>query len=65
MEIKTNLIKEEYSDSDGYWIYLLSGYQCDEMHTIHENSKTKAYRKLRDVQICNCKQCVIKLKGEL
>lgn len=52
-----DLIRDEYRDSDGYWITLIHGYQYDGRHTIHESTKRDALACLRDVETCQCEQC--------
>lgn len=54
---KRHLVKEEWSDSDGYWIALIDGWMnafdpwC---HCIHEDTKAEAYSVLRAVIRCDC-----------
>jgi hypothetical protein len=57
---RTDLIAEEYRDSDGYWIYLVPGYACGDdsgTHGIVENTKTAARARLGSVVICDCDDC--------
>lgn len=54
----TDLIQEEYRDSDGYWIYLKNGWRIrGDAHGIVENSKREARAKLADAIPCNCAEC--------
>jgi hypothetical protein len=61
MRIKrTDLIKEEYRDSDGYWIYLKPGWQCGDdrgTHGITEYTKRDARGRLSQVIPCDCADC--------
>lgn len=46
------------ADEDGYWIYLNKGFWMPgDCHTIHEDSKTQAIKRLREVQPCPCNIC--------
>lgn len=45
-------------DADGYWIHLRRGFQCHGDHSIVENTKRAAERKLEDVKPCLCAECV-------
>ena len=44
-------------DSDGFWIYLRSGYsRCGE-HAIVEDTRKEAFARLKDVHQCACLEC--------
>jgi hypothetical protein len=52
------MVEEEERDQDGYWIYLKPGFWMPgDCHTIHEDTKTEARRRLREVVPCPCKDC--------
>lgn len=54
------LIAEEYRDVDGYWIYLIPGWQNGldpGTHGIVEDTKRRAYAVLTAVIPCSCKDC--------
>jgi hypothetical protein len=56
----TDMIQEEYRDSDGYWIYLKPGYMCGDdpgTHGIIEDTKRAARSRLASVVPCNCADC--------
>jgi len=62
---KTDLIQEEYRDSDGYWIYLKPGWQNGldpGTHGIVEDTKTRARAALSSVKPCDCAECLQLLK---
>jgi len=60
MRARATKIQEQYRDSDGYWVYLLPGYQdrynpgC---HTIVEDTKRDALGKAKDAIPCDCADC--------
>lgn len=55
---QTDLIEEEYRDSDGYWIYLKRGWTIPgDAHGIVENTKRQARASLADVVPCDCADC--------
>lgn len=58
--MKSKLIEETQIDSDGFWIYLKPGFRAAEKnfeHLIHEDTKAKAYDRLREVVVCHCDDC--------
>lgn len=51
MSKQPSKIQEQYRDSDGYWIYLVPGFQDrynPGSHTIVEDTKREALSKARD-----------------
>jgi hypothetical protein len=58
---RTDLIQEEYRDTDGYWIYLKPGWQNGAdpgTHGIVEDTKSAARRKLAMAEPCTCAECL-------
>jgi hypothetical protein len=52
------LIAREYRDSDGYWIDLKAGWVIPgDAHGIVEDTKRRAYDKLKEAVPCNCREC--------
>ena len=71
--VKPEHIAEEWDEGrerdggDGYWISLKSGWKnaidpIGALHSIHEDTKTKARREL--VMRCDCKNCTADLVRE-
>lgn len=53
-------IKNEYRDSDGYWIELADGWENGAdpgTHGIVEDTKREAYRTLTMARRCRCADC--------
>lgn len=60
ISLRKAYVQREYRDSDGYWIELRTGYQCGDdpgTHGIVEDTKTRAYSRLRSVIPCACDEC--------
>jgi hypothetical protein len=62
MAKRTDVIQEEYRDSDGYWIHLRPGYRSGQdpvgcQHSIVEDTKREAYSWLSNVRPCDCDDC--------
>jgi hypothetical protein len=58
---RRSLIQEEYRDSDGYWIYLVPGWQSGSdpgTHGIVESTKRDAYSTLSSAMPCDCDECL-------
>lgn len=51
----------EVSDEgiDGYWIYLKTGFICDESetHAVHEYTVKDLVRSFKSVRVCACQDC--------
>lgn len=53
-----SVVREEYVDSDGYWIVLASGWRTPGgEHAIVENTKREANVRLADIEPCGCADC--------
>jgi hypothetical protein len=50
-------VLDEYRDDDGYWINLRDGFHIDGAHAIHESTKARARKRLKDVRPCACADC--------
>lgn len=52
-------IREAYKDSDGYWLYLQTGYCWDDqgLHTIHEQTVSRCIQAFPRVGDCHCQDC--------
>jgi len=48
-----------------WWIYLKAGFCAEsELHTIHEQTITGAYRALKAAMPCTCRDCVAQTNKE-
>lgn len=67
MKLAKRHIEEEFTDSDGHWIYLKPGLKNDldplgNLHIISEDTRRECFK--RGVLICDCKDCYPKKGGE-
>lgn len=46
--------------TEGYWVYTNHGYYSPDMecHTIHEYTQAEVLQKIRNIEPCNCKECI-------
>ena len=59
-------VELEEHDQDGYWIYLATGWQDSSnpgCHTIVEDTRTAARRKLAQSVRCSCDDCMTTRRG--
>lgn len=46
---------------DGYWFYIRAGFCCDAsaaLHTIHEDTLAQCEKCMREIEPCDCSECV-------
>lgn len=49
---------KDFSNGDGYWVYLLGYRQRDEyVHAVHEATISECVREMRTVVKCDCSEC--------
>lgn len=55
-----NRIEDAYQDQDGYWIHLKKGWRVHDniCHTIHEDTKTRLIKELKQTVPCDCDWCL-------
>lgn len=57
-QYNARFVEREWTENeDGYWIMLKDGLEIDGAHAIHEDTKQKAYARLKDVKPGKCPDC--------
>lgn len=57
-------ISDERGDGDGYWVYLVPGWICDEVHCVHEDTIRECAKAMRCIERCTAPNCCQPAKEE-